>query len=411
MLAALICGPALLTGWLLAGTLDWRWRLGWMAVGGLTLAAVSLAWAVTFDLTPIDKRPYAGSSQHNSMLELIVVHNGLERFVRPQRLSTTAPVAPEPQLELYDRVPVGPLRLAHPTLAPQFAWMLPLAVMGAVFGWRRQPASIALWSVWALSYGLVYSAAGGIFHGYYLSTLGPPLAALAGIAPFELWRRSPCHLALGLALTALWQGLVVALALDWTTLWLGFPVAAVVASAWLIWRGMPSAALLGAAALLGLPSAWALSAIFAPGNLTLPSTSLARWLGKNDGRGPVLSRNWRGLTEDPQLVTFLAQQGSDRRFLAAAPNALLAAPLIIRTGQPAMAFGGYNGSDPVIDLEAFAGLVERGEVRFAIVSNARRQHDFDQWVRTHGTMVEPSRWRSLPPDSRRSIALYDLKPG
>ena len=30
MLAALICGPALLVGWLLAGTLDWRRRLSWM---------------------------------------------------------------------------------------------------------------------------------------------------------------------------------------------------------------------------------------------------------------------------------------------------------------------------------------------------------------------------------------------
>src|SRR5262245_50031989 len=31
MLAALICGPALLTGWLLATPLDWRRRFAWMA--------------------------------------------------------------------------------------------------------------------------------------------------------------------------------------------------------------------------------------------------------------------------------------------------------------------------------------------------------------------------------------------
>jgi 4-amino-4-deoxy-L-arabinose transferase-like glycosyltransferase len=272
-----------------------------------------------------------------------------------------------------------------------------------------------LWGVWALCYGVVYSAAGGIFHVYYLSTLGPPLAALAGIGIFELWRRGPRHVALGLALTALWQGLVVGLALDWTALWLGFPIAALVASAWLVWRGDRSAALLASVALLGLPIAWALSAIFSPGNLTLPSTSLARWLGKNDGRGPVLSRDWRGLTDDPQLVKFLdeqglGQRGSDARFLVATPNALLAAPLIIRTGRPVMGFGGYFGDDPVIDVEAFARLVERGDVRFAIVSNARRLREFDLWVRTHGTVVDPSRWRSLPAESRRSITLYDLKP-
>ena len=38
MLAALICGPALLAGWWFAGTLDWRRRLAWMAAAGVTLA-------------------------------------------------------------------------------------------------------------------------------------------------------------------------------------------------------------------------------------------------------------------------------------------------------------------------------------------------------------------------------------
>jgi MYXO-CTERM domain-containing protein len=311
---------------------------------------------------------------------------------------------------MYDSVPVGPLRLAHPSLAPQFAWMLPLAVLGALLGWRRQRASIALWSAWALCYGVVYSAAGGIFHGYYLSTLGPPLAALAAIGGVELWRRGPRPLAVGLALLALWQGFVVALALQWTILWLGFPLIALAASCWLAWRDARIPALLGGAALLVLPVAWALSTIFSPGNLTLPSASLVRWLGMNDGRGPILSRQWRGLTDDPQLAMFLGDQVGDARYLAAAPNALLAAPLIVRTGQSVLAFGGYFGGDPVIDVEAFARLVERGDVRFAILSNAARQQgDFDRWVRAHGVVVEPGRWRSVPSDPWRSITLYALK--
>ena len=42
----------------------------------------------------------------------------------------------------------------------------------------------------------------GIFHAYYLAALAPPLAALAGIGCFELWRRGSGHLALGLATLA-----------------------------------------------------------------------------------------------------------------------------------------------------------------------------------------------------------------
>jgi 4-amino-4-deoxy-L-arabinose transferase-like glycosyltransferase len=266
MLAALVCGPALLAGWLFASPLDWRRRLGWMAAGGTTLAVVSLAWAAAFDLTPKDVRPYAGSSHDNSMLELIVVHNGLERFVRPQRTAPAPAQAaqPMPRLEAYDSVPVGPLRLAQPILAAQFAWTAPLAVLGAIFGWRRRRASVALWSVWALAYGIVFSAAGGIFHAYYLSALAPPLAALAGIGGFELWRRGSTHLAFGLGVTALWQGYIAAASLGWDTTWIGFPLVAVAASVAAAWRAKRPTAMIGATALIVLPAAWALSARCSP---------------------------------------------------------------------------------------------------------------------------------------------------
>jgi 4-amino-4-deoxy-L-arabinose transferase-like glycosyltransferase len=409
MLAALVCGPALLAGWLLAGSLDWRQRLGWMTAAAVTLAVVSLSWAAVFDLTPKASRPYAGSSHDNSMLELIVMHNGLDRFVR-----TTPDPAPTPaqttRFVAYDAVPVGPLRLATPSLAMQFAWTLPLAVLGAVFAWRRRRAQVALWSIWALAYGIVYSLAGGIFHAYYLSTLGPPLAALAGIGCFELWRRGSTHLAIGLGAAALWQAYIAGASLGWMSIWVGFPAVALLAAIAAQWRAKRPPAVIGGVALLVLPALWALSAVFAPGNLTLPSASLPRWLGIDDGRGPILSRDWKALTDDPKLQAFLQQHRGNARFLLAAPNALLAAPVIIGTGQPVMAFGGFFGNDPVMSVDAFAKAVERGEVRFVVLATNRRTRDFERWVRAHGTIVDPSQWRSLPPEPQRAIVLYDLSP-
>jgi 4-amino-4-deoxy-L-arabinose transferase-like glycosyltransferase len=163
-------------------------------------------------------------------------------------------------------------------------------------------------------------------------------------------------------------------------------------------------------ALLVLPTMWSLSAIFAPGNLTLPSASLPRWLGIEDGRGPILSRNFIALTDDPKLLAFLQERRGQAAFLLAASNALLAAPVIIRTGQPVMAFGGFFGNDPVMSVDAFAKKVERGEVRFVVLATNRRTRDFERWVRTHGTIVDPALWRSLPPEPRRAIVLYDLAP-
>jgi 4-amino-4-deoxy-L-arabinose transferase-like glycosyltransferase len=412
MLAALVCGPALLAGWWLSSPLDWPRRLGWMFISGLALAVVSLSWAVVFDLTPERLRPQAGSSRSGSMLELIVVHNGIERFVRdraaPRPTAQAPPQAPRPAA--YDAVPTGPLRLATPMLAGQFAWALPFAVLGAILGWRRRRAQVALWVGWALAYGIVYSAAGGIFHLYYLATLAPPLAALAAIGGVELWRRGAASVALGVAATALWQAYLTGATLGWAATWIGFPAVALLAAAAAAWRDRRLTALIGVVALLVLPTAWALSPVFSPGNLTLPSASLPRWLGLDDGRGPILSRTHRSQGDDAKLLAFLEVQRGTSKFLAATSNALLASPLIIRSGQPVLAFGGYLGNDPIMSLDAFAERVKRGEVRYVLLTPARRPAEFDAWVRARGRPVDPALWRSLPTEPRRAIGLYDLAP-
>ena len=49
-------------------------------------------------------------------------------------------------------------------------------------------------------------------------------------------------------------------------------------------------------------------------------------------------------------------------------------------------------------------------MRFVVLGNTRRPRDFERWVQAHGTPVDPALWRSLPPEPRRSIMLYDLAP-
>jgi MYXO-CTERM domain-containing protein len=366
---------------------------------------------VAFDLTPKASRPYAGSSTGNSMLELIVVHNGLERFVRNRPVTVPAPVpAANPAIKFHDSVPAGPLRLADPMLAGQFSWLLPLAVLGAVLAWRRRRAAVVLWGTWALTYGIVYSAAGGIFHIYYLATLAPPLAALGAIGCIELWRHGSRHLAFGLAATGLWQGYLAAGSLGWTSTWIAFPALALLAGGAVLWRDKRPPAFIGGIALLVLPVAWALSAVFSPGSLTLPSASLPRWLGIDDGRGPALSRTFRPLSDDPKLREFLLSHRGNSRFLVAAPTAVLAAPIIVRTGLPVLAVGGFSGADPILTTDALAEMTARGEFRYALVNNRGRQGPFARWVRSNGTVVDPALWRSLEPESWRSISLYDLAP-
>src|SRR5262249_4189583 len=178
----------------------WRMRFAQLGVAGIVLAAVSLAWVLLYELTPPADRPFVDSSPDNSMLQLVVGHNALQRFVypHPERRAPgiaamggdTAAVA---RASGRDGAPAGPLRLAAPRLAAQMAWLFPLALIGGLAAWARSRRGDAdrldllLWAGWALIYGIVFSAAGGLFHAYYLAVLAPPLAALAGIGAAALW--------------------------------------------------------------------------------------------------------------------------------------------------------------------------------------------------------------------------------
>ncbi len=64
----------------------WGARAGWgrkvlqLGLATLLLVAVSLSWAVAVDLTPAENRPYIGSSEDNTVLGLILGHNGASRL-------------------------------------------------------------------------------------------------------------------------------------------------------------------------------------------------------------------------------------------------------------------------------------------------------------------------------------------
>ena len=123
------------------------WHLGRQAIAGLVLVAVSLSWAIFFDLRRPRDRPYAGSTKHNSMLELALVHNGAARFVAisapavsPANSSPATDQTPPASTEvrqpvMTDNSPIGPLRLFRPRAAAQFAWLLPLALAGLLLAW------------------------------------------------------------------------------------------------------------------------------------------------------------------------------------------------------------------------------------------------------------------------------------
>ncbi|HPU51323.1 MAG TPA: glycosyltransferase family 39 protein [Burkholderiaceae bacterium] len=493
MLAAFIVLPALVLTYAVCAPLPLRRRIGDLLLAAPVLVVCSLSWALLCESTAPDKRPFVGSSQTNSVLELMVGHNGLGRFVallkpaaqyaapaRQARPATEraagssdataagAPSGPRSAVSrLFVRAPAGPLRLFDGQLAAQAGWWLPVTLTGLLMGaWpilrRRGPprsssAGLVLWGAWLATAWVLFSSTGGIMHFYYLATLAPPMAALAGLGVAALWRglrtAMPSGAAAVVAVTAAWQLHIHATALDgslfapqgWIGGWAGWLVVALLgassaaaigllAARFSSLRSSPNAArlperssgaapspletgagLLGAAGLLILPVAWALSSVLLPGSGLLPAADLQRLITGFERATPA---RYGQLPDTTRLVTYLQDHWDGERYLLATSSTHLAAPMIIAFGEPVMARGGFHGVDPAMPLERFVALVEQRKLRFAMVGDlsfvSRRMarnvagNPVTDWIRANGRAIDPALWRGarLPSGSE----LYDLRP-
>jgi 4-amino-4-deoxy-L-arabinose transferase-like glycosyltransferase len=505
MLAAIVVLPAFAAAYFFGARLSLRRRLMDLTLGGAVLAVVSLLWCVTYDLTPAQSRPYAGSTQTNSMLELVIGENGVRRFVRTARLraatsqtsglpatqavtppavatspdsaqppvstpadaQSAANVTPQPGAiaatpganrrvaaannnRAADRVPIGPLRLFHPLLADQAGWLYPLAALAIVLWILRRrlrppldPADTALllWSTWLLTYAAVLSFAGGIFHAYYLSAVAPPVCALAAVALVRLceWYREGGRRAMVLPLSLLvvlaWElyvnhGFLTAhlstlgdrapdasypahlrLELLIAPLVLGIVCVGVLLLGRKLrgWRSNPAFALCSAMAIGLSPATWAVGVLQSGSNGNSPAAQ-----PPGVTQAPQIARGSLDDTRaDPLLVSFLTQHYDGERFLLATLSAQQAAPIILATGKPVMAIGGFAGSDPILTPQTLEQLVQRKQLRFVLVAGtggaaltrrgAQMQIPLIQWVQQHGRVVQPALWRSARTNPARSL--------
>src|SRR4029077_18395424 len=93
MLAAFGIVPVLALLCLFCAPPRWGVRFAHLGAAGAVLAPVSLWWVLFYEVTPAASRPFVDSSPRNSMLELVVGHNALERFVHPNAARPAPPLA------------------------------------------------------------------------------------------------------------------------------------------------------------------------------------------------------------------------------------------------------------------------------------------------------------------------------
>ncbi|WP_019930431.1 glycosyltransferase family 39 protein [Nocardia sp. BMG111209] len=210
-LQVMLVVPGLALAYLVAGPRRFGIRIGQLCAAGAGLVLAAGWWVLIAQLWPAGSRPYIGGSDDNSVLDLTLGYNGIQRL----NSEGGGPRSGSP----------GITRLFQPELAGQITWLIPAALVLLLAGLAlrgritagsvateghsrtdEQRAALLLWGGWLLVSGLVFSFMTGTFHSYYTMTTAPAVAALIGGGSVLLWRERErpwvrAALALSVALT------------------------------------------------------------------------------------------------------------------------------------------------------------------------------------------------------------------
>ncbi|SFR28480.1 4-amino-4-deoxy-L-arabinose transferase [Lentzea waywayandensis] len=378
MLQAFLVLPAFALVYLLAAPISTGRKILHLAGAFGAMVVAGGWWIVAVELTP--DRPYIGGSQTNSVLELTLGYNGFGRLTGDEVGSVGGG---------RGWGSAGWSRLLGAEMGSQIAWLLPAAVVLLVAGlWLtkgRARTALALWGGWLVVTAGVFSFMNGIIHSYYTVALAPAIAAVVGIAATELWERRSEPVA-----AAVLSGSVALSALQCYVLINEFstPVAVLVLMTGLI-----------AAVGLVLSMRWAIpvaliAALLGPttysfATVTTPHTGALPVAGPSSGRmGGAGGGLLDATTPDAEVVTLLQDKADSYKWAAATIGSNNAAGLQLASGQPVMALGGFNGTDPAPTLEQFQELVRSGQIHYYVAAGRMMQgetgsdaaHDIAAWV-------------------------------
>jgi len=190
---ALVVVPGIAAAWLwLAPAARGRLHaLRQLLAGGAAMVIVGGAWPALVELTPAADRPWVAGTSDNSVLSLIFGYNGLGRV--EGQAGGPGGAGAGGGGSMFGLTP-GPLRLLNSALGGQAGWLLGfalasgLAMLIASRFRRSDPRTGWLVAVGGafLTTAVLFSAASGIFHPYYVSLLAPFAAALVGAGAAQL---------------------------------------------------------------------------------------------------------------------------------------------------------------------------------------------------------------------------------
>jgi 4-amino-4-deoxy-L-arabinose transferase-like glycosyltransferase len=430
MLQAFLVAPGLALAFLVAAPIG-MWARVWKLLVGAAAMIVSAGWYIALvELWPADSRPYIGGSTSNSLLQLALGYNGIDRIAGggqpgggPGEHGGFGGAG-----NIFFGGTPGIGRLFGPSMGTEVSWLLPAALIGLVAAlWLTRKtartdqlrASLLLWGGWLLVTAAVFSFMDGTIHPYYTVALAPAIAALVGISVRELWRVrdrlwSRLVLAAMSALTGVWAYLLLDRTPDWLPAlrWVvvaGSVVVALMLAVSAHRKGTPVALLAAGAILFGVaaPAAYAVETVATAHNgpISTSGPSKGDAFGHPGGGGPGGPGGPGGrMAENAALAEMVG--GLDSRWAAATIGSMGASSLELKTGASIMAIGGFTGSDNSPTLAQFQDYVGNHEVRYFIEG----EHFGPPGHRESGTASEITDWvkRNFASVDVGGATVYDL---
>jgi 4-amino-4-deoxy-L-arabinose transferase-like glycosyltransferase len=99
---------------------------------------------------------------------------------------------------------------------------------------------------------------------------------------------------------------------------------------------------------------------------------------------------------DAALLRYLEAHQGSARYLVATSSSGSASSLIIATGKPVMALGGFSGNDAILTTAQLAQLVASGKVHYFLIQSGGMggNSTLMQWVQAHGKLVPTSQYET-----------------
>lgn len=365
-------------------------RLGHVTAHLVSVITISLWWVVIVSFVPAHQRPWIGSTQGNSIWELVLLHNGFARFLGSNWQQPTG----ETDAGVAFGGQPGAFRMFNTGFGPNIIWFFLIAIVGTFLTlWaydslakhkkREIKNHVGLWFFMIVVYGVIFSFTKGTIHPYYSVTFVPGISALAAITMSTIYSAD-----VSVEKKTTIRHAVISLCLLTVLVFVPFYVmsgpewAKIISIIALVVVGIVVLLYVLAGAFMNTDlQRQVLHLSFITLFLVALSLSIASIISIQYGFMPttqplpeVYNKFQRPETSIPEnLKDFFLTEHQDEKWIVATSSTIQSAPIQLSTGLPAMSLGGFSGNDNPLSLNEFKALVDAGDVRYYAINQRQTQ--------------------------------------